>query len=326
MSNEERIIQFRAIYEKEKPMYEAWGICVKEYILDQLNKSLYDVESIIKIPVTVRVKDTESMTAKAFMRANKHYTDPINQITDKVGIRFVVMVEEQIRIIQDIVEKSDLWESSKDVDYEEARETTPELFGYQSVHYIVRNRKSFERDNIVVADNIPCEIQIRTLEQHAYAELSHDYVYKSNKTIPPQIKRNLAKSMALNETTDDLFSKVYHMVSEEKKKYTELMKLLMELYPFQKQSEKINKEMYDNVEYLLDHYDIGAEKIISLINENDFILANIDERQELYLFRQPAVMILYYLINYHKNEFRSHWDYPYEDLACIYMDLGISDE
>ena len=114
------------------------------------------------------------------------------------------MVEEQIKIIQDIVEKSDLWEKSKDVDYEAAREKTPELFGYQSVHYIVRNKNSFERDNIVVEKNIPCEIQIRTLEQHAYAELSHDYIYK-RKIIHPQIKRNLAKIMALNETTDGLY-------------------------------------------------------------------------------------------------------------------------
>ncbi len=204
MSNEERIIQFREKYEKEKPMYKAWGNYVKEYILSQVSKLPYSKDSIIKIPVKVRVKDIESITAKAFFRANKNYTDPINQITDKVGIRFVVMVEEQIKIIQDIVEKSDLWEKSKDVDYEAAREKTPELFGYQSVHYIVRNKNSFERDNIVVEKNIPCEIQIRTLEQHAYAELSHDYIYK-RKIIHPQIKRNLAKIMALNETTDGLY-------------------------------------------------------------------------------------------------------------------------
>ena len=116
------------------------------------------------------------------------------------------------------------------------------------------------------------------------------------------------------------------MVNEETAKYTELMKAMMELYPFQKRSEKINKELYDNVEYLLERHKIRAESIVSLIKENEFIIDNIEERQEQYLYRQPSVLILYYLIKFHKNEFKRHWDYPYEDLACIYMDLGISDE
>ena len=67
MSSEERIIQFREKYEKEKPMYKAWGNYVKEYILSQVSKLPYSKDSIIKIPVKVRVKDIESITAKAFL-------------------------------------------------------------------------------------------------------------------------------------------------------------------------------------------------------------------------------------------------------------------
>ena len=35
-----------------------------------------------------------------------------------------------------------------------------------------------------IEKDTPCEIQIRTLEQHAYAELSHDYVYKKESGQP----------------------------------------------------------------------------------------------------------------------------------------------
>ena len=324
--SKDKTSQFRTIYETQKPMYKAWGEYVKEYILRCLNELGYDNDSILKIPVNVRVKDTESIIAKAFFRADKNYSDPINQITDKVGIRFVVMVEEQIRIFQNIIEKEELWVSSKDIDYEEARENAPELFNYQSVHYIVRNKKSFKKNNIIIEKNIPCEIQIRTLEQHAYAELSHDYVYKSNIVIAPMIRRSLAKSMALNETTDFLFSQVYNMVNDEKKKYTNFTNSLLKIYPFKNMSEKINKEIYDNIECLVKKYDISTARINDFIKQNMHIIKNIEDRQDLYLFMQPSVLLLYYLVRYHANEFSRVWEYPSETISLIYADLGISDE
>ena len=324
--SKDKTSQFRTIYETQKPMYKAWGEYVKEYILRCLNESGYDCDSILKIPVNVRVKDTESIIAKAFFRADKNYSDPINQITDKVGIRFVVMVEDQIKIFQNIIEKEELWVSSKDIDYEEARENSPELFNYQSVHYIVRNKKLFEKNNIIIEKNIPCEIQIRTLEQHAYAELSHDYVYKSNIVIAPLIRRSLAKSMALNETTDFLFSQVYNMVNEEKKKYANFTNSLLKIYPFKNRSEKINREIYDNIECLVKKYDISTTKIYDFIEQNMHIIKNIEDRQDLYLFMQPSVLLLYYLVRYHVNEFTRVWEYPSDTISLIYADLGISDE
>lgn len=325
MSDEDKICRFKSLYESQKPMYEAWGKYVREYIVNCLDAIGCNNDSVIKIPINVRVKDTDSITAKAFFRLNKNYEDPINQITDKVGIRFVVMVEEQIDIIKKIIESSSEWVFSKDVDYEAAKEQTPELFGYQSVHYIVRNKKEIMWDNIIINEDTPCEIQIRTLEQHAYAELSHDYVYKSNKVIPTKIKRNLAKGMALNETTDELFSQVYRLMNEEEAMYKELMCCLMKYYSFENRTEKINREIYDNIDMLIHKYDITKEKLTALINENIFIIDNIKQRQHLYIFMQPTVLILYYLVKYHNNEFRRIWEDTSETLQFIYTDLGIAD-
>ena len=323
---DQKISQFIERYELKKPMYQAWGEYIKEFILGKLKEQGYNEDAIIKIPVNVRVKSNDSIIAKAFFRAEKSYSDPLDQITDKVGIRFVVMVEGQIRIIQEIIECNKEWEFSKDVDYEENKEKSPELFSYQSVHYIVRNKNVVNCNDTFIEVNTPCEIQIRTLEQHAYAELSHDYVYKSDITISPFIKRNLAKSMALNETTDSLFSEVYKMINEEKDKYTQFMQQLQRLYPFEKMSSKINKEIYDNIESLLIKHDISDLDIQNLINENEYIINNISERQDVYLFMQPVVLVLYYLVNYHRYELNRIWDYPQEELSQIYVDLGISDD
>ena len=68
-----------------------------------------------------------------------------------------------------MIESADIWEWSKDVDYEELKREHPEIFDYQSIHYIVRNSEQFIYSGIVIQKGIPCEIQIRTLEQHAYA-------------------------------------------------------------------------------------------------------------------------------------------------------------
>ncbi len=322
MDNNKAVIEFQKKYEAEKPMYKAWGDFVAQYIMEHLNLSSSEKQHIIKIPVEPRVKDTESIIAKAFFRNGKNYTDPFNQITDKVGIRFVVMVTDQIKIIEDVIKKSKIWEYSKDQDYQEIIEKKPDVFGYQSVHYVVRNIQEFAYDGKTIKKGIACEIQIRTLEQHAYAELSHDYFYKNNDSIASSLRRSLARSMALNETTDELFSKVYDMMSKETDKYTQLMSILKKLYPFGKYSEKINRSIYENILELIDKYKITGEQIEDFIQP--YMINCISDRQDLILFTQPVVMVLYYLVGNHRNELLKIWEQPKQQLEFIFSDLGIA--
>lgn len=318
----DKISAFKKQYIEEIPMYEQWGNFVVEYICEKLELNCKKTNSLLKMPVEPRIKDIDSIVEKAFYR--KNYKDPINDITDKVGIRFVVMVEDQIQLFQKVIESADVWNWSKDVDYEELKKEHPEIFDYQSVHYIVRNKEKFSHNGIVIHKGVPCEIQIRTLEQHAYAELSHDYVYKTGKDVNYKIKRNLSKGMALNETTDELFSKVYKLIKEESKDFDVLVKTLNRIYHFQKYNEKLNKDIYENIEPLITKYRITGETIMEFIEP--YIVENIADRQNLLLFKQPMVLVLYYLVKKHTREFREIWELPNETLNMIFMDLGISDE
>ena len=63
---------------------------------------------------------------------------------------------------------------------------------------------------------LTCEIQIRTLLQHAFAEVSHDSTYKGPYKNDKGILRHLAKSMALMEATDDYFCNIFSLTSDEK--------------------------------------------------------------------------------------------------------------
>ena len=309
--------EFLELYEKEKPMYKAWGYYVKNYIDQKLNLSKEDYYRVVKIPVEPRVKGTASLVQKAFVR--KQYTDPYNEITDKVGIRYVVMVVDQIKIIQKIVQECELWRYSKAQDFEVKKLENPNVFDYQSVHYVVKAATDIEYNDVVIKKDTPCEIQIRTLEQHAYAELSHDYFYKSEQDIMPQMKRNLARSMALNETTDELFSKVYKMIEEEKKDYYCLNNQLKELMEFDNYDEKLSKSIYDQLGEMITKYvDIGVVK--------DFIkpfLGSIKENQDLIIYQQPIVIIIYYLAQMHSKELEEKWDLTLDMLQPIFDDLGI---
>ena len=233
-------IEFLELYRQEKPIFQAWG----EYLIKDINAELQssgiDINAFLKIPVIARVKDENSIIAKAFLRQDKHYTNPYEQITDKVGIRFVVLELSEISIIKDIIEKHSDWETSKDVDFETIRDEKPELFVYQSVHYIVRNCNELEYNGVVIPAQTPCEVQIRTLLQHAYAELSHQTVYKSNAQIDPTIKRKLARSMALIEATDELFKEVRGEMQSIDRLYLSFIEAAKKIHHFSHYVESLN--------------------------------------------------------------------------------------
>jgi ppGpp synthetase/RelA/SpoT-type nucleotidyltranferase len=65
-----------------------------------------------------------------------------------------------------------------------------EKFGYGSIHYLARLKEN--RTNLLEYSrfkNLTAEIQIRTILQHAWAEIEHDIQYKAVETIPSSIRR-----------------------------------------------------------------------------------------------------------------------------------------
>lgn len=65
---------FRNKFISEKELYLSWGNYIKDTLLE--NTTLY---SLLKMPISVRVKDIESLVNKAFYR-KKSYKDPYNDI------------------------------------------------------------------------------------------------------------------------------------------------------------------------------------------------------------------------------------------------------
>jgi len=224
--------QFIAKYIDDIPIFRAWGDFVNAEITAALESKLADgplKDTFLRIPPVSRIKEQKSIIAKAFWRG-KNYTDPYDEITDKVGVRYVVLLVDHIRIISDIVCANSNWEYSKDRDFEQERISLPFIFDYQSVHYVVSNRSQIVQNGITIPIDTPCEVQIRTLLQHACSELTHDTIYKQEAVRNPLVYRSVAKSRALTESADDIFHEVHEILTRESETMNTFLKELETLY------------------------------------------------------------------------------------------------
>lgn len=312
-------------FEKDKPIYKAWGEFVTQKTVELL---AFDekVDSFLKIPPYPRVKEMNSLLEKAYYR-NKNYKDPYNCITDKVGTRFVVLLSEHITKIKDIIEGcKEIWSYSLDRDYEEERKQNPSLFEYQSVHYIVRNINEINYQNIIIPRETPCEIQIRTLVQHAYSELTHDTIYKPNKQLSCVAYRKVARSMALIESTDELFSAVNGEIEMLNLEGKEVYKTLYDVYSeflVPEGVEKLNLLIYDSLKEAISQEDVS--KVREFILENPFIKETIRKQYSNdLLYRQPIVLLIYYLIGCKQHLLIQNWPLTLQELQPLFTDLGVA--
>lgn len=319
--------EFLERWNAERPFVEAWGQFVAQALTDCISPLVAPVavDIFVRIPPIPRVKGDGSILTKAFYRG-KNYDDPLKQITDKVGVRFVVLLTTDIKIICQAVEACPDWEASKDRDYEEERDRNPSVFEYQSVHYVVRAKIPTEVGGVTVPAATPCEIQVRTLLQHAYSEVTHDTLYKPSVIKTPEMQRAASKSMALIEATNDYFQKLLELVEKSvapsKKLATEMAALYQEMVGQKPDATKADGLISDAYE---GYVDSPVDAVRELFSEKAFLLDRIRERApSKLLFRQPSIMLAYVAVVRRKADAQDDWPLTPDELKPIYKDLGFS--
>lgn len=321
--------EFRAKWESEKAVYEAWG----GYVVNEITKELInrgkDLDVFLKVPAKYRLKDDNSLVDKAFYRSTKSYSDPYNEIEDKVGARFIVLLLEDIKEICEIIQATDGWAFDACKHFDEDRKRDPLLFTYQSVHYILRPKQEVRFNGVVIPITTSCEVQIRTLLQHAHAELTHDAIYKAKRTVQPKVHRTVAKSMALIETTDDFFSLVTQQLNHGPLEQYGIVDRLDGLYlsytGIKSYIQKSSLIIWDVFEQFIDDNLVDSVQVFLRDSKYEFLSDTIKNKySENIFYQQSTILFLYWMLANKKQRLIRDWPFPRELLEPLAIDLGIS--
>lgn len=313
----------RQYLEANKPILEAWGNFVQVTLERRIGASAIRVQIS-----SCRVKEIDSAVGKV---GRKNYKDPLQQMTDLVGVRFVVLLSPQLSTIGELIENIPDWTYAKDRDPDEEAQLQAEKFGYQSLHYIVRSAREIETGGIVIPKGLPCEIQVRTLLQHTYAEVVHDSIYKAVGKVPPKANRYVARSMALIETSDHLFVETMRLLEEENRDRNQLLRELSYLYDSKigavetGPDEKFNLGVIEAYQAKLPAE--VSDDVSRFIEDNGFIIEKIRSRLLTDPFwLQPVSLLAYWLVQQNHLQVFEMWPFAgsHDALEKVYSDLGIS--
>ena len=163
----------------------------------QVNRLLASRSIALGVPLQARVKSWISITEK--LSRLPFDLKSIISLQDLVGLRILLLFR------RDVAEACRIIEANFTVvrAYDTRDRLAADQFGYASRHIIVRVPDSWLAvPTIRDLGDLSAEIQVRTLSQHAWAETSQFFQYKRENTVPPQVRRTVARVAALLETVD----------------------------------------------------------------------------------------------------------------------------
>ncbi len=309
-----------------KSELERWGKKVDDILINQILPPLIKTNCIKYLPEH-RLKDDVGYVIKALYRG-KNYTDPLVEIEDKVGTRVVVLKSSDIYVITELIKDYHGWKARLDRDIRNGIDDKPKEFDYQSVHFILKPLDSDNSFSEELKPKLTCELQIRTLLQHAFAEVSHDSTYKGPYKNDKEIIRKLARSMALMEATDEYFSEIFKSMTDENRYYNLYITTLFEWFKkfvpdFTR--EELDIDITDDIFKLFSKIKVDVLQVEHFINKNELELKKQINPKYGLIFRQPIVLlILYYFENHYTFISGSDWPLSMEVLDTIYSATGRS--
>jgi len=165
--------------------------------------SILSSKGIVPHSITSREKNPEKLREK-IPTEGKVYDSLSNNITDLAGVRIITYFPSDVDKIVPLIEKEFKVDPKHSVDKRLCLD--PAIFGYASVHFVVEFRSEvLKLPEFAIFNKMKCEIQVRTILQHAWAEIEHDIVYKSPEDIPFRLRRRFACLAGLLEIADREF-------------------------------------------------------------------------------------------------------------------------
>ena len=209
--------------------------------VNDIINTLLEVNHIKISNMAIRIKSEDALRNKV-MYKNKY--SHLDEITDVLGVRIITLFENDVDTILDLLEKT--FEICEIVDKRKKERGSRIEFGYNSLHVVVKfTNNRCELVEYQKFQDIRFEIQIRTVLQHAWAEVEHGLGYKSFYEPPMSVKRKLNRLAATLEILDEEFENIRYDIA---------------LY---------NKS-FDKVEKIL-KTDINKDSLIAYVNNSEFL-------------------------------------------------------
>jgi ppGpp synthetase/RelA/SpoT-type nucleotidyltranferase len=151
--------------------------------------------------VSARAKQPDSLRAKL---REKQYVDPALQVTDTIAVRVITYYRSAVDTVTNALKRE--FEIDPERSEDKRRLLDLHEFGYRSVHLIARLKAPRSRMS-EYADLAPVwfEIQVRSLLEHAWAEIEHEIVYKSGVRYPASATRLFGALAGTLEILDNEF-------------------------------------------------------------------------------------------------------------------------
>ena len=157
-----------------------------------------------------QVKTWDSVVNKL---ERKEYKDPLSDIHDFAGVRVVCQFTPDLDVIDNLIRE--LFDVHEIVD--KSASLGFDKTGYQGTHYIITfgpNHRGARYDGLT---ELKSEIQVRTILQDAWAQISHSLDYKSEASVPDRERRELYNVSSLLEVSQNIFDRT----RETRQRYSE---------------------------------------------------------------------------------------------------------
>ena len=219
------------ISQSHKEIVEGYSVSRGSYedclnYVENTVKNIIKSESINVHEIIGRVKTVESLQGKV---KRKNYSN-LAEITDLCGIRIITYFSDDVDRIAELISQE--FEVDVENTIDKRKSEDPTKFGYVSLHYVV-SLKEENSSSILYRrfENIKLEIQIRTVMQHAWAEIEHDLGYKSKEDIPDQYRRQFSRLAGLIELADENFLQLKNNINNYEKEVREKLPTSKEELP-----------------------------------------------------------------------------------------------
>ena len=203
MSEQEPVREAVRAYAARQPELRA---ATRAYV--ELIQVLLDDAGIDYLSVTGRTKSVASFAEKANRASDDQvlYPDPLEQITDQIGVRVITYVHSDVAAVAEVLDDELAILDDRDLGEEMARSGR---FGYASRHLLVEVNPGAE---LPVLEGHRASVQVRTVLQHAWAEFEHDIRYKGN--VPEDAAADLDRRFTLAAGLIELADREFATIRE----------------------------------------------------------------------------------------------------------------